>query len=109
MNNGPQEKPAYMITSGDVVDPAGMPAYLEASAPLFKAAGSEEIAFGHMSNNDIQVLEGEWPHPGLMMIIKFPSMDAISEFWNSPAYQTAKKLRDGVVEPNFTIAVEKTR
>jgi len=109
MNDDPQAKPAYMISSGDVVDPEKMPAYIEASGPLFKAAGSEEIAFGHVSQDGIKVLEGEWPYPGLVMIIKFPSMDAVSEFWDSPEYQKAMKLRDGVVAPNFTIAVEKTR
>jgi len=103
------EKPAYLITSGNVVAPEKMPAYLEASAPLFKAAGSEEIAFGKLSDRNIHLLEGEWPYKGLVMIIKFPSMDALLKFWNSPAYHQAKKLRDGVVIPNFTIAIEKSR
>ena len=103
------ENPAYLITSGNVVAPEKMPAYLEASAPLFKAAGSEEIAFGKLSDNNIHLLEGEWPYKGLVMIIKFPSMDALTKFWNSPEYQKAMKLRDGVVEPNFTIAIEKSR
>ena len=103
------EKPAYLITSGNVVAPEKMPAYLEASAPLFKAAGSEEIAFGKLSDRNIHLLEGEWPYKGLVMIIKFPSMDALLKFWNSPAYHRAKKLRDGVVIPNFTIAIEKSR
>ncbi len=102
-------KPAYMITSGNVVAPEKMPPYLEASTPLFEAAGSEEIAFGQLSDSNIHLLEGEWPYKGLVMIIKFPSMDVLLKFWNSPAYQAAKKLRDGVVEPNFTIAVEKSR
>ena len=103
------EKPAYLITSGNVVAPEKMPAYLEASAPLFKAAGSEEIAFGKLSDNNIQLLEGEWPYKGLLMIIKFPSMDVLLKFWNSPQYKEAIKLRQGVVIPNFTVAIEKSR
>jgi len=101
------EKPAYMISSGHVVAPEKMPAYLEASKPLFKAAGSEELAFGKTtSDGSIQLLEGEWPDEPLVMIIKFPSMDGLMEFWNSPEYQEAIKLREGVVEPNFTVAIE---
>jgi len=100
---------AYLITSGNVVAPEKMPAYLEASAPLFKAAGAEEIAFGKKSDLNIHLLEGDWPYEGLVMILKFPSMDGLLKFWNSPAYQQAKKLRDGVVIPNFTIAIEKSR
>jgi len=102
-------KPAYLITSGDVVAPEKMPAYLEASTPLFKAAGSEEIAFGKASDGNIHLLEGEWPYKGLLMIIKFPSMDALLKFWNSPEYKEAIKLRQGVVLPNFTVAIEKSR
>ena len=103
------EKPAYLITSGNVVAPENMPAYLEASAPLFKAAGSEEIAFGKLSDGNIHLLEGEWPYKGLLMIIKFPSMDVLLKFWNSPQYKEAIKLRQGVVIPNFTVAIEKSR
>jgi uncharacterized protein (DUF1330 family) len=103
------EKPAYLITSGVLVDPEKMPAYLEASAPLFEAAGSEELAFGKVSDDTIHLLEGNWPYEGLVMILKFPSMDVLQKFWHSPAYQEAMKLRDGVVLPNFTIAIEKSR
>ena len=28
------------------------------------------------------------------------------EFWNSPEYQQAMKLREGIVEANFTVAIE---
>jgi uncharacterized protein (DUF1330 family) len=86
-----------------------MPAYLEASAPLFKAAGSEEIAFGKLSDSNLRLLEGDWPYKGLVMILKFPSMDVLLKFWNSPAYQDAKKLREEIVETNFTIAIGKSR
>ena len=102
-----QVRPAYMISSGHVVAPEKMPAYLEASKPLFKAAGSEELAFGKTkSDGSIKLLEGEWPDEPLVMIIKFPSMDGLLKFWNSPEYQEAMKLREGVVDPNFTVAIE---
>lgn len=102
-------KQAYMISCGDIVAPEKMAAYIETSAPLFRAAGSKEIAFGRISDNNIHVLEGYWPYKDLVMIIEFPSMDVLTNFWNSAEYQEAKKLRDGVVEPNFTIAIEKSR
>jgi len=102
-----KEKTAYMITSGVVVDPSRMPEYLEGAAPLFDKAGAEELAFGHENAKNIDLLEGKWEHPGLVMIYKFPSMDAIRKFWDSPEYQAVKKFRDnGVVDPNFTIAIE---
>ena len=100
-------KAAYMITSGVVTDPDKMAKYLEMSAPLFEKAGAEELAFGHENNDTIAHLEGTWDLPGLVMILKFPSMEELKRFWYSPEYQVVKKFRDeGVVDPNFTIAIE---
>jgi len=107
MEKKEKRKPAYMITSGVVVDPSRMPEYLAGAAPLFDKAGAVEVAFGHQSNNTINLLEGEWNVPGLVMAYRFPSMDAVNKFWNSPEYQAVKDFRDnGVVDPNFTIAIE---
>jgi hypothetical protein len=33
-------------------------------------------------------------------------MKALTDFWNSPGYQKAKKLREGLMQTNFIIAVE---
>jgi uncharacterized protein (DUF1330 family) len=33
-------------------------------------------------------------------------MDALLKFWNSAGYQEARKLREGIVDVNFIIAVE---
>jgi uncharacterized protein (DUF1330 family) len=71
------EKPAYLITSGNVVAPEKMPAYLEASAPLFKAAGLEEIAFGTLSDGNIHLLEGEWPFKGSLILYKCSSLETL--------------------------------
>jgi uncharacterized protein (DUF1330 family) len=100
-------KAAYMITSGNITDPSRMAEYLEKALPLFKKAGAAEVAFGHENAKNIALLEGAWDFPGLVMIFKFPSMDAVHEFWDSPDYQAVKKFRDnGVVDPNFTIVIE---
>lgn len=102
-----KEKAAYMITSGVVTAPEKMAKYLEMSAPLFANAGAEELAFGHNDAKNIPVLEGTWDVPGLVMIVKFPSMKILKDFWETPEYQEAKAFRDaGVVNPNFTIAIE---
>ena len=100
-------RPAYMITSGNVVDPDRMAIYLENTIPSFIEAGAEEVAFGHEKANNIMLLEGKWEFPGLVMILKFPSMDVVRKFWDSPGYQKWIKYRDdGVVDSNFTIAIE---
>ncbi len=100
-------KPAFMIASVNVVEQDKMGPYMEAAGPLFAAAGIEVIALG-VTGSSVQLLEGEWPHKGSLMLYKCSSMDALLDFWNSPEYQEAMKLRAGIVESNFTVAIEAT-
>jgi len=100
-------KPAFMIASVKVVEPDKMGPYMEAANPLFAAAGIEAIALG-VSGSNVQLLEGEWPHEGSLMLYKCSSMKTLLDFWNSPEYQEAMKLRAGIVESNFTVAIEAT-
>jgi uncharacterized protein (DUF1330 family) len=57
---------------------------------------------------DIQAGSGSIIAIGVLMLYKCDSMEALLEFWNSPAYQEAMKLRAGIVESNFTVAIEAT-
>jgi uncharacterized protein (DUF1330 family) len=98
-------KPAFMIASVKVVEPDKMGPYMEACGPLFAAAGIELFSLG-VSGNTVEVLEGDWPYDGALQLYKCPSMPALLEFWNSPEYQEAIKLREGIVETNFTVAIE---
>ena len=102
-----QDKPAYLVASVSVREPEKMRPYLEAANPLFAAAGVELFALG-ASGKTVNVLEGEWPFEGVLQIYKCASMDALLTFWNSPEYQAAIKLREGIVETNFTVAIEST-
>jgi uncharacterized protein (DUF1330 family) len=99
------EKIAFMIASVNVVEHDKMGPYMEAAGPLFAAAGVDAIAVG-VAGSSVQLLEGEWPYKGSLMLYKCSSMDALLKFWNSPEYQEAKKLREGIVEANFTVAIE---
>jgi uncharacterized protein (DUF1330 family) len=102
-----KEKAAFMVCSVKVVEPDKMGPYMEASVPLFAAAGIEVIALG-ATGSSVELLEGDWPFDGALQLYKCPSMDALLAFWNSPEYQEAIKLREGVVETNFTVAIEST-
>jgi uncharacterized protein (DUF1330 family) len=98
-------KTAYMIASVNVAEPQKLGPYMEVCGPLFAAAGIEVIALG-AAGSSIEVLEGEWPYSGALQLYKCGSMKALLEFWNSPEYQDAIKLREGIVETNFTVAIE---
>jgi uncharacterized protein (DUF1330 family) len=101
------EKPAFMIASVNVVEPDKMGPYMEVCGPLFAAAGIEVIALG-VAGSSVEVLEGDWPYSGALQLYKSPSMDALLKFWNSPEYQAAIELREGIVESIFTVAIEAT-
>ena len=96
---------AYVIVSGRLVDDSGLEAYGEAAGPLAQAAGINVVA--RASTDDVQVMEGQWPHDGSTITIEtFRSMDDFTSFWTSPGYQEAIKLREGKVELDFVVALE---
>jgi uncharacterized protein (DUF1330 family) len=101
------EKAAYLIASSKLVlvkpAPERAAAYREAALPLALEAGMQQLASGQSGRTTLQVLEGQWPYEGGVAIEKFRSMKALLDFWNSPGYQKARKLRE---EANFIIAVE---
>jgi uncharacterized protein (DUF1330 family) len=53
---------------------------------------------------ELAVLEGDWS-PKRIVMLEFEDLEAAKRFYDSPAYQEAKKLRDGAASLNM-IAVE---
>ncbi len=98
------ERPVYMIVGGVKMlqpDEAIKP-YADAAGPLARAAGIQVL--GRTAKPIL--MEGEWPNEGAVIIESFPSKQAMMDFWYSDGYQEAKKLREGVVDIDFIIAVE---
>jgi len=96
--------PAYMVVSSKLLKPEAIGAYRDAAGPLARAAGLEILA--RASNEQLLVLEGEWPNKDGITVERFRSMKDLKDFWYSDAYQEAKKLREGVAQINFIVAVE---
>ena len=102
---GKPEKAAYLIASTKSIKPDQMGPYRDAAGPLAKQAGMQMVATGE-AGRTVQVLEGKYPYEGRIAIERFRSMKALTDFWHSPGYQSAKKLREGLMQTNFIIAVE---
>ena len=68
-----------------------VPALVDRFGGRFRARGGE-----------LEVLEGEWPLPRLV-IIEFQSRDAARLFYDSPEYQKILPLRQGASEGNVVI------
>jgi len=96
-------RPAYLVVSSRPIQPEKMGPYRAAAGPLARAAGMEMLASGDPATH---VLEGKWPHAGALSIERYRSMDELMKFWNSAGYQEAKKLRAGLSEMNFIVAIE---
>jgi len=96
--------PVYLIVSSKLLKPEAIGAYRDAAGPLARAAGLEVLA--RASRDQLTVLEGEWPFQDGVTIERFHSMNDLKNFWYSDGYQKAKKLREGVAQINFIVAVE---
>ncbi|HOW35082.1 MAG TPA: DUF1330 domain-containing protein [Candidatus Omnitrophota bacterium] len=86
---------AYVILDIDVKDLAGYEEYKKAGAPTILAYGGKPLARGGAT----EVLEGNWT-PKRMIILEFKSMEQARQWWHSPEYSEAKKLRHGSAVTN---------
>ena len=92
--------PAYVIVETDVYDPEQYEHYKAASPGAVAAGGGRFVARG----GELAVLEGDW-NPSRVVVLEFPDLEAVKEWYASEQYQEAKKLRDGAARLNI-VAVE---
>jgi uncharacterized protein (DUF1330 family) len=89
---------AYLVAQVRIHDPKTYQTYREAVPALVDRFGGRFRARG----GELEVLEGEWPMPRLV-IIEFQSRDAARLFYDSPEYQKILPLRQGASEGNLVI------
>ncbi len=82
--------PAYVIVETDVSDPEQYELYKAASPGAVAAGGGTFVARG----GELAVLEGDW-EPSRLVILEFPDLETAKRWYESPAYQDAKRLREG--------------
>ena len=69
----------------------GLMEYVKKSGEIIAKYGAEYLVRGPADS----VLEGDYMQGRSVIVSKWPSMEKAKEFWNSPDYQAAKKLREG--------------
>jgi uncharacterized protein (DUF1330 family) len=82
--------PAYVIVETDVTDPAQYEQYKAASPAAIAAGGGRFLVRG----GELAVLEGDWQPPRIVLL-EFDDLAAAKRWYESEAYQAAKKLREG--------------
>ncbi len=78
----------YFVVQEQVNDQDGMDDYGKAAGPTFANVRGKVIA----ADNEVQVVEGEW-HGARLVMLEFEDEAAFREWYDSPAYQEALKLR----------------
>ena len=82
--------PAYVIVETDVTDAERYEQYKAASPAAIAAGGGRFLVRG----GELVVLEGDW-HPPRLVMLEFEDLEAAKRWYESEAYQEAKKLRAG--------------
>ena len=80
--------PAYAIVDLDVHDIAEYLSYQRAVRPLLDAAGARYLARG----GAFTVFEGDY-RPGRLMVVEFPSLRSMEDFYQSDAYLALERQR----------------
>jgi uncharacterized protein (DUF1330 family) len=98
----PQSAPkkAYMLVQVDVTNPQQYAEYAKLTPAIVEQFGGRFLA---RAGRNV-TLEGR-AAPARVVVIEFPSFERAQEFYNSPAYQAARKVRAGAATAQF-VAVE---
>jgi len=82
--------PAYALLEVDIHDIGEYLLHQAQLSPLLEAAGARYLARGGESRH----YEGDGDEPGRLILLEFPSLEAIDEFYASEAYRRLKAHRD---------------
>jgi uncharacterized protein (DUF1330 family) len=91
---------AYIVVQAEVTNPQRYAEYAKLSPGILAKYGGKFLARGGKT----VTLEGP-PAKNRVVVIEFPSLEKAEEFYRSPEYTEAKKLREGAATAQF-IAVE---
>ena len=81
---------AYVIVETDITDPEGYERYKAASPGAVAAGGGRFLVRG----GDMDVLEGDWRPPRLV-VLEFDDLAAARSWYDSEIYRQARALREG--------------
>ncbi|MBF6569317.1 MAG: DUF1330 domain-containing protein [Candidatus Binataceae bacterium] len=91
---------AYLIVDLDIKNPEAFAEYRRDVGATIAQYGGKPI----VRNGPFEVFEGNWK-PKSVVVLEFPSMDAIKRWYNSPEYKPLIAKRQSASAANM-IAVE---
>ncbi|MEU8784377.1 DUF1330 domain-containing protein [Streptomyces sp. NPDC048637] len=84
--------PAYVIVNIDVLDEEAGLAYASVAQKSILSHGGRYL----VATPTPQPVEGAWDSSRIV-VIEFPDMDRIRQWYHSPAYRRAREIREGKV------------
>ena len=88
----------YAIFDVEVRDLEKYKQYMVQVKPVIEEAGGRYLVRG----GPHQVIEGDW-NPTRLVIVEFPSAEAIKSFYESPVYQGLKELRQAASSGDIVV------
>jgi uncharacterized protein (DUF1330 family) len=89
---------AYLLADIEVTDPQAYESYKKGVVASIDAFGGRYIARG----GNTEVLEGTWT-PRRLVIVEFPSMQRLKEWYGSADYRPFRDMRQTVSVSNLVI------
>ncbi|WP_067474682.1 DUF1330 domain-containing protein [Nocardia amamiensis] len=89
--------PAYVIVEADVLDEEVGLAYWRLAEPSIRRFGGR-----YLVASVPEAVEGAWP--GRAVVLEFPDLDRIREWYDSPEYLAAREVRKSGVEVRMIFA-----
>ncbi|MBO0805416.1 MAG: DUF1330 domain-containing protein [Nocardiopsaceae bacterium] len=86
--------PAYVVSEVRVLDEQAGDAYRKAAAASIARYGGRYLARGARP----EAAEGDWPDERRIVIVEFPSMARVRQWYASPEYARALEIRRDALE-----------
>ncbi len=90
--------PAYVLVDIEVTDPVQYETYKKLAADTVAAFDGRYVVRG----GKVETLEGAWPTHRLV-ILEFPTAARAREWWDSPAYRPARRMREASARTNMLL------
>lgn len=89
---------AYVIAETDITDPEQYARYMAASPAAIAEGGGRFVVRG----GDVEVLEGDWRPPRLV-VLEFDDVEAAQRWYDSAQYRAVRALREGAGHVNMVL------
>lgn len=88
----------FVLVEVDIHDDTLYEEYKKLAPATVEAYGGKFVVRG----SPVEALEGEWKHDRLVLL-EFPDKESALNWYNSPEYRHARKIRENAASANFLV------